>query len=92
MYEINKALNSIFVSKVITLDIPKTFDKVWHIGLIYELSSYGICGRLYAIIKSFHPRRFMKVFVNCPSSKANVINVGVSLVSLHDLIIFLLFY
>ena len=29
------------------LDISKTFDKVWHEGLLYKLGSMGISGELY---------------------------------------------
>ena len=33
----------------IFLEISKAFDKVWHIGLIYELKWYGISGNLKLI-------------------------------------------
>ena len=31
------------------LDTSKTFDKVWHEGLLYKLKSMGISGELYKL-------------------------------------------
>ena len=31
------------------LDISKSFDKVWHKGLLYKLKSMGISGELYKL-------------------------------------------
>ena len=35
----------------------KTFDKVWHEGLIYELKNYGTSGDLLQLLKGFLSNR-----------------------------------
>ena len=34
----------------IYLDISKTFDRIWHKGLLYKLKQNGISGKLFDII------------------------------------------
>ena len=29
-------------TRIVALDIPKAFDRVWHTGLLHRLKSYGI--------------------------------------------------
>ena len=33
------------------LDISKAFDKVWHVGLIFELKTYGVEANLLKLLK-----------------------------------------
>ena len=40
------------------LDISKSFDRVWHEGLLFKLKSYGINGPPLTLIKSFLSNRF----------------------------------
>ena len=35
------------------LDISKAFERVWHDGLIYKLTRYGVSGQVLHLIKSF---------------------------------------
>ena len=35
--------------RAVALDISKAFDKVWHDGLLYKLTSLGISGPLLAL-------------------------------------------
>ena len=35
------------------LDISKAFDKVWHEGIIYKLTQYGISGNLLNLLEGF---------------------------------------
>ena len=35
------------------LDISKTFDKVWHIGLLFKLKAYGVDGELLSLLKNY---------------------------------------
>ena len=78
-------------TRVIALDISKAFDKVWHKGLLHKLSSYGICGNLHAVIKSFLSGRSLKVVINGQSSEAHSINAGVPQGSILGPTLFLLF-
>ena len=41
---ITRGLNSSTVTRAVTLDISKAFDRVWHAGLLQKLKSYGISG------------------------------------------------
>ena len=90
-HRISKALDSTFDARAIALDISKAFDQVWHKGLLYKLSSYGISGRVYSIIKSFLTGRKMKVVVNGQSSEILGINAGVPQGSVLGPTLFLLF-
>ena len=40
--------------RTVFLDISKTFDKVWHEGLLYKLKSMGISGELYNLLKTIY--------------------------------------
>ena len=46
------------------LDISKTFDKVWHEGLLFKHKSKGITGSLTALIKAFLTDRCQGVLLN----------------------------
>ena len=35
------------------VDISKTFDKVWHIGLLFKLKAYGVDGELLSLLKIY---------------------------------------
>ena len=40
-------------TRAVALDISKTFDRVWHDGLLHKLKSYGISGQIFGLISSF---------------------------------------
>ena len=40
-------------TRAVVLDISKTFDKVWHAGLIHKLKSSGISDQVFCFISSF---------------------------------------
>ena len=42
------------------LDISKTFDKVWHEGLLYKIKSIGISGELYNLLEMQTPKGCFK--------------------------------
>ena len=46
------------------LDISKSFDKVWHKGLIYKLKQNGISGKLLNLIIDFLSNRKQRVVLN----------------------------
>ena len=90
-HRISKALDSTFDARAIALDISKAFDQVWHKGLLHKLTSYGISGRVYSLIKSFLTGRKMKVVVNGQSSEILGTNAGVPQGSVLGPTLFLLF-
>ena len=38
------------------IDFRKAFDRVWHIGLLYKLRTYGISDLFYSVIKNMYER------------------------------------
>ena len=41
------SLDEEYEARGVSLDISKTFDKVWHEGLIFKLEQNGISGNYY---------------------------------------------
>ena len=50
---IARAFNRSGATRTLSLDISKTFDRVWHAGVLQELKSYGISGRVFGLIHLF---------------------------------------
>ena len=48
--------------------MSKTFDKVWHEGLVYKLKNHGIYGDLLQMPKSFLSNRKQRVVLNSQCS------------------------
>ena len=48
----------------IFLDLSKTFDRVWHKGLLYKLKCMGINGKLLKLVESFLRNRYQRVILN----------------------------
>ena len=59
------------------LDMSKTFDKVWHQGIIIKLNSIGVSDSLLSLIESFLSNRFQRVLLNDQTSKWLPIKAGV---------------
>ena len=59
------------------LDISKSFDKVWHEGLIYKLRRNGICGNLLQLLISCLYSTKEQVLLNGQCSSWRFINAGV---------------
>ena len=54
---IARAFNKPGATPAVTLDISKTFDRVWHASLL----SYGISGEIFGLISSFSNKRLWVV-------------------------------
>ena len=48
-----KAFNRSGATPAVVPDISKTFDRVWHTGLLHKLKSYLILGQIFGLISSF---------------------------------------
>ena len=59
------------------LDISKAFDRVWYAGLLHKLKSYGICGRVFGLIASFHSNRWLRVVLDGKTLQDYPVNAGV---------------
>ena len=75
----------------IFLDISKTFDKVWHEGLLYKLKSFGICGNLLNLIKHYLTDRSQRVLLNGQCSNWQPILAGVPQGSILGPLFFLIY-
>ena len=67
-HEIYHSLDNSLEVRSVFLDIVKTFDKVWHEGLILKLNQYGILGNLVCLIKCFLKNRKQRVVLNGQTS------------------------
>ena len=61
---IARAFNSSGATRVVALDIFKTFDMVWHAGLLHKLESYGISGQIFGHVSSFLSNRRLQVVLD----------------------------
>ena len=74
---IARAINRSGATQDVVLDIPKAFDRVWHVGLLHKLKSYGISGQVFCLISPFVINRRLWVVPNGRSSQEHPVNVRV---------------
>ena len=75
----------------IFLDISKTFDKVWHEGLIFKLKTYVIDGDLLKLLINCLEDRKKKVILNGQTSSWKNFLAGVPQGSFLRPILFLIY-
>ena len=73
------------------LDISKTFDKIWHKGLLFKLKSYGVEGELLSLLECYLSNREQRVVLNGQTSDWKKINSGVLLGSVLGPLLFLIY-
>ena len=59
------------------LDISKTFDKVWHEGLIFKLKTYVAEGNLLKLLENYLTDRQKRVVLNGRTSSWQNVYAGV---------------
>ena len=69
--------NPALETRAVSLNISKTFDKVWHKGLLFKLESMGISGDLLNLMESFLRERFQRILLNGQSSVWASIKAGI---------------
>ena len=74
---IARAFNRSGATRAVALDISKTFDRVWHAGLLQKLKCYGISGQIFGLISAFLSNRRLRVVLDGKSSQEYPVNVGV---------------
>ena len=75
----------------VALGIFKTFEKVWHTGILHELKSYGISGQIFGLTSSFLNNRQLRLVVDEKSLQEYPVNAGVSQGSIPGLTLSLLY-
>ena len=73
------------------LDISKTFDKIWHEGLLYKAKSMWISGELYNLLENLLSGRPQKVVLNGQMSSWRPVLAGAAQVSILGPLIFLIY-
>ena len=73
------------------LDISKTFDKVWHDGIIFKLETYGVKGKLLNLIKNYLHARYQRVVLNGQTSTWELVKSGVPQGSVLGPLMFLIY-
>ena len=55
-----RAFNRSGATQAVALDISKAFDRVWHVGLLHKLRSYGISDQIFGLVSSFFSNRWLQ--------------------------------
>ena len=87
----SSALEACGESRVISLDISKAFNRVWHRGLLAKLPMFGINQTLINWIDSFLSDRSIAARVDGFLSNMHSINAGVPQDSVISSVLFILF-
>ena len=63
--------------RVVSLDIKGAFDRIWWNGLLQHLSCIGVCGKAFALFRSYLSNRYLYVVANAKESSQYPIQAGV---------------
>ena len=77
--------------RAVFLDISKSFDKVWHEGLLFKLQQNGVCGAVLGILRNYLSNRKQRVVLNGSFSDYQQIESGVPQGSVLGPLLFLVY-
>ena len=87
---ITRASNRSGATRAVALDISKTFDRVWHAGLLQNCKSYRISGQIFGLISSFFSNGWLWMVPDRKSSLEYPVNAVVPQGSILGPTLFLL--
>ena len=79
---IARGFNRFGATRTVAFDISKSFDRVWHVGLLHKLKSYGISIQIFGLISSSLSNRRFWVVLDGKSSQEYPVNAGLNEVSI----------
>ena len=91
LIELSELLTSLGATLAVALGIFKTFERVWHTGILHKLKSYGISGQIFGLTSSFLNNRQLRLVVDEKSLQEYPVNAGVSQGSIPGLTLSLLY-
>ena len=89
--EIFKSFDDGWEVRGVFLDISKTFEKVWHEGLLLKLRLKRISGNLLKFMEDFLEIRYHRIVLNWQVSKWAAVKAGVPQGSIYGLLLFLIY-
>ena len=90
-HDIYQSLDDCLETRRVFLDISKTFDKVFHKGLLFKLNQNGISGNLLNVIADFLYQRKQRVGLKWQHSSWTNFEAGVPQVAILGPLFFLIY-
>ena len=90
-HEIYKSFHEGYETRGVFLEISKSFDKVWHEGLLHKLKENGISGKLLNIVKDLLYQGKQRVVLNGQYSSWTAIEARVPQASIFGPLLFLIY-
>ena len=90
-HNIYQSLDDGLETRAVFLNISKTFDKVWHEGLLFKLKQNGISGNLLNFVTNFLYQRKQRVVLNGQHLSWTNIEAGVPEGSITGPLFFLIY-